>query len=196
MKEIGGAMVHESSYVDHGAEVGDGTRIWHFCHVMSGAVIGKNCNIGQNVVVLGGATIGDGVKVQNNVSIYTGVHIADDAFIGPSAVFTNVINPRSFVPRKHEFKPTNVGRGASIGANATVVCGNNIGDYALVAAGSVVTRDIAAFELVIGSPAKRTGWVSRAGHKLNFDADGHAICPQTGEKYLLRNGKVELHEND
>ncbi len=196
MKEIGGAMVHESSYVDHGAEVGDGTRIWHFCHVMSGAVIGKNCNIGQNVVVLGGATIGDGVKVQNNVSIYTGVHIADDAFIGPSAVFTNVINPRSFVPRKHEFKSTNVGRGASIGANATVVCGNNIGDYALVAAGSVVTRDIAAFELVIGSPAKRTGWVSRAGHKLNFDADGHAICPQTGEKYLLRNGKVELHEND
>lgn len=175
-------FVHPSSFVDAGAVVGAGTKIWHFSHVMSGAVIGERCNLGQNVVVMSGTRLGNNVKVQNNVSIYEGVTLEDDVFCGPSCVFTNVLNPRSHVSRKHEYRPTLVGRGASIGANATVVCGVSLGQYAFVGAGAVVTRDVPAFALVVGSPARQIGWMCQCGERLKI-ADHAARCGVCGASY-------------
>ena len=187
-----GVFVHESSYVDEGCFIGKGTKIWHFSHIMSGCQIGENCNIGQNVVVSPGVVLGSNCKVQNNVSIYTGVRCGDDVFLGPSMVFTNVINPRSAVSRKDEYKDTFIRRGASVGANATIVCGNTLGEYCLIGAGSVVTKDVPAYALMVGNPARRVGWVSRHGEKLRFDKDGFATCPATGEKYQLVNDLCQL----
>lgn len=183
---------HESSYVDEGCTIGAGTHIWHFSHVMSGACIGENCNIGQNVVISPDVVLGNGCKVQNNVSVYTGVICEEDVFLGPSMVFTNVINPRAHVSRKHEYRRTLLKRGCSIGANATIVCGHTIGEYALIGAGAVVTRDIKDYALVVGNPARQIGWVSRYGCKLVFDTDNNAVCPETGEKYHLEDGEVKL----
>lgn len=183
-------FVHESSYVDDGCTIGKGTKIWHFSHVMSGCIIGENCNLGQNVVVSPGVVLGNNVKVQNNVSIYTGVICDDDVFLGPSMVFTNVINPRSAVSRKDQYLKTKVGKGASIGANATIVCGHNIGEFAFIGAGAVVTKDVPAYALVVGNPSKQTGWMSTHGHKLNFDENGIALCPESNEKYRLQNNSV------
>ena len=183
-------LIHPTAVIDEGCTIGEGTRIWHFSHVMHGARVGKSCNIGQNVVISPGAIVGDRVKIQNNVSVYTGVTVEDDAFLGPSCVFTNVINPRSFISRKDEFRPTIVRRGASIGANATIVCGNEIGEYAMVGAGAVVTKDVPPYSLWVGNPARQAGWVSRAGHKLDFK-DGMAVCPETGTHYRLADGRVE-----
>ncbi|HVZ57441.1 MAG TPA: acyltransferase [Chitinophagaceae bacterium] len=185
-------FVHPSSVVDPGAEIGEGTRIWHFCHLSGTCRVGTHCNLGQNIFIDQGVIIGNRVKIQNNVSVYNGVTIEDEVFLGPSVVFTNVLNPRSFIERKHEFRKTLVRRGATVGANATVVCGVEIGEYALVGAGAVVTRDVPAFALVTGNPARPSGWVSRAGLKLQFDPDGRANCPQTQEAYLLHNGRVTL----
>lgn len=181
---------HPSAIVDDGAIVGAGTRIWHFCHIMPGASIGRNCILGQNVFVDNKVSIGNGVKIQNNVSVYNGVLVEDDVFLGPSMVFTNVINPRSFIERKTEFRQTVVRRGATIGANATIVCGVEIGTYAMVGAGSVVTRDVLPFSLVVGNPARERGWVSKAGHRLQFDGS-EAVCPGTGECYRLINSRVQ-----
>lgn len=181
---------HETAVIDPGCTIGEGTRIWHFCHIMEGCSIGNNCNIGQNVVVSPGVVLGNGVKVQNNVSIYTGVTCDDDVFLGPSCVFTNVINPRSFISRKDEYLQTHIGKGASIGANATIVCGNSIGSYALVGAGAVVTRPVPPFALVVGNPARQLGWVSKYGHKLDFDYNGRASCPESGERYRFSDGVV------
>lgn len=181
---------HPTAVLDEGCQVGPGTRIWHFCHLMPGCTIGANCVLGQNVMVAPNVTLGDGVKVQNNVSLYTGVTCEDDVFIGPSAVFTNVLNPRSFVERKSEFRPTLLRRGASIGANATILCGTTIGQYALVGAGAVVLRDVPDYALVVGNPARQTGWVSRLGHRLKFDGAGEAVCPESGEGYVLREEQV------
>ncbi len=172
--------IHESSYVDDGAVVGTGTRIWHFCHVMGGAVIGEGCSLGQNVVVMNGVRIGNNVKIQNNVSIYEGVELEDDVFCGPSMVFTNVMNPRSAVSRKHEYRRTLVRRGASIGANATIVCGATLGEYCFVGAGAVVTRDVPAYALVTGVPARRTGWMCACGERLPADP---AECAACGRRY-------------
>lgn len=183
-------LIHPTAIIDEGCTIGEGTRIWHFSHVMHGARVGKSCNIGQNVVISPGAIVGDRVKIQNNVSVYTGVTVEDDAFLGPSCVFTNVINPRSFISRKDEFRPTIVRRGASIGANATIVCGNEIGEYAMIGAGAVVTKDVPPYSLWVGNPARQAGWVSRAGHKLDFN-DGMAVCPETGAHYRLTDGRVE-----
>ena len=183
-------MIHETAVVDEVCRIGSGSKVWHFSHLMSGAVLGENCNIGQNVFIASGVTLGNGVKVQNNVSIYEGVTCEDEVFLGPSMVFTNVVNPRSAVCRKDAFAPTHVGRGATIGANATVVCGHNIGAYALVGAGAVVTKDVPPFALMVGNPAHQTGWVSRRGCKLVFDEAGEATCPESGEKYRLENGEV------
>ncbi len=176
-------FVHPSSYVDAGATIGAGTRIWHFCHIMPGACIGRNCILGQSVFVGPRVQIGDGVKIQNNVSVYEGVVLEDEVFIGPSAVFTNVINPRSFIERKEEFRTTIVRRGATIGANATIVCGIEIGPYAFVGAGSVVTSNVPAFALVYGVPARLQGWISKAGARLHFDNKGTAQCPIDGSLY-------------
>ncbi len=184
-------QAHETAVIDDGCIIGEGTRIWHFSHIMSGAVIGKDCNIGQNVVVSPGVTLGHNVKVQNNVSIYTGVTCEDDVFLGPSCVFTNVLNPRSAISRKDQYRKTLVRKGATIGANATVVCGHTIGEYALIGAGSVVTKDVPAYALVIGNPARQDGWVSEYGHRLQFDSEGIAICPESGDRYLLKSGIVE-----
>lgn len=181
--------IHETAVVDDGARIGSGSKVWHFCHVMPRARIGSNCNLGQNVFVANGVIIGNGVKIQNNVSVYDGVIIDDDAFIGPSAVFTNVNNPRSFIERKDEFQATRVGKGASIGANATIVCGNKIGAYALVGAGSVVTKDVPPYAQVVGNPATITGWRSEAGALLEF-VDHHARCPITDELYEIINETV------
>jgi UDP-2-acetamido-3-amino-2,3-dideoxy-glucuronate N-acetyltransferase len=181
---------HASAIIDAGCAIGAGTRIWHFCHVMGGCTIGERCILGQNVFIATGVVLGNGVKVQNNVSLYTGVICEDDVFIGPSAVFTNVINPRSFLERKHEFRNTLVRSGASIGANATILCGVTIGAYALIGAGAVVTKDVADYALMTGNPARRTGWVSRYGQRLNFDADGHAVCPEGGDHYRMEDGVV------
>lgn len=183
-------LIHPTAVIDEGCTIGEGTRIWHFSHVMHGARVGKSCNIGQNVVISPGAIVGDRVKIQNNVSVYTGVTVEDDAFLGPSCVFTNVINPRSFISRKDEFRPTIVRRGASIGANATIVCGNEIGEYAMVGAGAVVTKDVPPYSLWVGNPARQAGWVSRTGHKLDFN-NGMAVCPETGAHYRLADGRVE-----
>ena len=187
---MGDYFKHESAYVDANCEIGDGTKIWHFSHIMSDCSIGKGCNIGQNVVISPKVILGSNVKIQNNVSVYTGVICEDDVFLGPSMVFTNVINPRSHVTRKDQYKPTIIRRGAYVGANATVVCGNEIGSSALIGAGSVVTKPVAAYALVVGNPARQIGWVSEYGHRLHFDAAGKAECPETGQLYALCEGEV------
>ncbi len=183
-------FAHETAVVDEGCDIGEGTKIWHFSHVMTGCRLGRNCNIGQNVVISPDVVLGCNVKVQNNVSIYTGVICEDDVFLGPSMVFTNVINPRSAVNRKSEYLRTVVRKGATIGANATIVCGHDIGEYAFIGAGAVVTREVPAYALVIGNPARQTGWMSEYGHKLVFDSEGVAVCPEKGDKYILRDGRV------
>ena len=183
-------FVHDTAIVDEDCLIGSNTKIWHFSHIMSHCVIGKGCNIGQNVVISPDVIIGDGVKIQNNVSIYTGVTCEDDVFIGPSAVFTNVINPRSAICRKDQFLLTPIGKGATIGANATIVCGNKIGAYAMIGAGAVVTHDIPPYALVVGNPARQIGWVSEYGHRLDFDEAGFAICKESGQKYQLLNDKI------
>jgi UDP-2-acetamido-3-amino-2,3-dideoxy-glucuronate N-acetyltransferase len=184
-------FAHPTSVIDEGSEISAGTKIWHFSHVMSGCIIGENCNIGQNVVISPGVVLGVNVKIQNNVSVYTGVICEDDVFLGPSMVFTNVINPRSAINRRGEYSRTLVKKGASIGANATVVCGNNIGSFALVGAGAVITKDVADYALVVGNPAKQIGWVSEYGHRLNFGADGIALCMESGQTYSLVENKVK-----
>jgi UDP-2-acetamido-3-amino-2,3-dideoxy-glucuronate N-acetyltransferase len=183
-------FVHESSYVDAPCQIGKGTKIWHFSHIMKNSVIGENCNIGQNVVVSTDVQLGNNVKIQNNVSVYTGVICEDDVFLGPSMVFTNVINPRSGVIRKEEYMKTIVKKGASIGANATIVCGNNIGKYAFIGAGSVVTKEVPDYALMVGNPSKNIGWMSEFGERLNFDSTGIAICETTGLRYRLSNNLV------
>lgn len=183
-------FAHETAVIDDGCQIGTGTRIWHFSHIMTGCTIGRDCSIGQNVVISPEVRIGNRVKIQNNVSVYTGVICEDDVFLGPSAVFTNVINPRSAVVRKNEYKPTFVRKGATIGANATIVCGITLGEYSFIGAGAVVTKDIPAYALVVGNPARQTGWMSEFGHKLKFNPEGVAICPESQEKYRLENGKV------
>lgn len=185
-------FAHPTAVIDENCIIGDGTKIWHFSHIMSGCVIGEQCNIGQNVVISPQVVLGRNVKIQNNVSVYTGVICEDDVFLGPSMVFTNVVNPRSHVNRKNEYASTLVRKGASIGANATVVCGNEIGEYALVGAGAVITKAVKPYALVVGNPARQTGWVSRNGHKLTFNDEGVAVCPETGEKYKLKEGLVKL----
>jgi UDP-2-acetamido-3-amino-2,3-dideoxy-glucuronate N-acetyltransferase len=185
-----GYQAHETAVVDAGCVIGEGTRIWHFSHVMPEALVGKNCNIGQNVVISPKVRLGDNVKVQNNVSIYTGVICEDDVFLGPSCVFTNILNPRSAINRKESYLPTLVRKGASIGANATVICGITIGDYAMIGAASLVLKDVPPFALMIGNPARQAGWVSKAGYRLKFDDSGIAVCPETGEKYRLEAGAV------
>jgi len=182
---------HESAVIDQGSTIGRGTKIWHFSHIMPTSIIGEDCNIGQNVVVSPGVVLGNNVKVQNNVSIYTGVTCEDYVFLGPSMVFTNVINPRSAIIRREEFMKTNVGKGASIGANATIVCGNNIGSYSLIGAGSVVTKEVLPFALVVGNPAKQIGWVSEYGHRLNFDKNNFAVCLKSKERYRIENNSVK-----
>jgi UDP-2-acetamido-3-amino-2,3-dideoxy-glucuronate N-acetyltransferase len=184
-------FAHETAIIDANCTIGEGTKIWHFSHIMSHCVIGDACNIGQNVVISPEVVLGRNVKIQNNVSVYTGVICEDDVFLGPSMVFTNVINPRSHVNRKNEYAQTIVRKGASIGANATVVCGNEIGEYALIGAGAVITKAVKPFALVVGNPAKQIGWVSVNGHKLDFDASGKAHCPETGTLYMLENSFVK-----
>jgi UDP-2-acetamido-3-amino-2,3-dideoxy-glucuronate N-acetyltransferase len=184
-----GALIHVSSYVDDGAVVGRGTKIWHFCHVLAGTVIGENCSIGQNVMIGPQVKVGSGCKIQNNVSLYDGVELADDVFCGPSCVFTNVNNPRANVSRKDEFRNTPVGRGASIGANATIVCGRSLGEYCFIGAGAVVTKNVLSFALMVGNPARRVGWMSRSGEKLGKDL----VCPRNGERYTLRpSGELQI----
>lgn len=182
-------FAHETAVIDEGCEIGNGTRIWHFSHVMSNCKIGEHCNLGQNVVISPEVVLGNNVKVQNNVSIYTGVVCDDDVFLGPSMVFTNVTNPRSAVNRRGQYATTHVGKGASIGANATIVCGHDIGKYAFIGAGAVVTKTVPDYALVIGNPARHAGWMSEYGHRLNF-VDGVAICPESNEKYALNNNQV------
>lgn len=183
-------FAHETAVIDEGCKIGKGTKIWHFSHVMKDSEIGENCNIGQNVVISPGVKLGRNVKVQNNVSIYTGVICEDDVFLGPSMVFTNIINPRSAIVRKDQYASTIVEKGASIGANATIVCGNKIGAYSFIGAGAVVTKEVKPYALVIGNPARQTGWMSEFGHKLAFDKSGFAACPESGQKYRLEEGKV------
>ena len=187
-------QAHETAIIDEDCRIGDGTKIWHFSHIMSHCVIGENCNIGQNVVVSPDVVLGKNVRIQNNVSVYTGVVCEDDVFLGPSMVFTNVINPRSFISRKDEFRQTLVCKGASIGANATIVCGHKIGAYAMIGAGAVITKDVKPYALVVGNPAKQIGWVSEHGMKLEFDNNGYATCPETGQRYQLQNDFVKRIE--
>lgn len=184
------SYIHPSAVVDEGAELGAGVRVWHFCHLMKGCRIGAGSSLGQNVFVAANVVLGKNVKVQNNVSIYEGVVCEDDVFLGPSMVFTNVINPRSALSRKEEYRKTVVRRGATIGANATIVCGNEIGAYAFIGAGAVITKQVPAYALFTGNPARQTGWMSEAGHRLEFDIVGKAQCPETGEGYFLNNGSV------
>jgi UDP-2-acetamido-3-amino-2,3-dideoxy-glucuronate N-acetyltransferase len=184
-------FVHETAVVDEGCVIGNGTKIWHFSHLMTGCELGENCNLGQNVVVSPKVKLGNNVKVQNNVSIYTGVICEDDVFLGPSMVFTNVTNPRSAVNRRGEYESTVVGTGASIGANATIVCGHDIGHHAFIGAGSVVTKDVPPYALLVGNPARQIGWMSEFGHRLEFDDQGRAECPESKEKYVLENGSVK-----
>jgi UDP-2-acetamido-3-amino-2,3-dideoxy-glucuronate N-acetyltransferase len=184
-------FAHETAVIDPNSSIGEDTKVWHFSHIMKNATLGKGCNVGQNVVVSPGVILGDNVKVQNNVSIYTGVICEDDVFLGPSMVFTNVINPRSAIIRRDEFVQTKVGKGASIGANATIVCGNDIGTYSLVGAGAVITKEVPPYALVVGNPAKQIGWVSEYGHRLDFDANGKASCHESKEEYLLENNSVK-----
>jgi UDP-2-acetamido-3-amino-2,3-dideoxy-glucuronate N-acetyltransferase len=187
-----GYFAHETAVIDEGCSIGEGTKIWHFSHIMPNCTLGEKCNIGQNVVVSPDVVLGNNVKVQNNVSIYTGVICEDDVFLGPSMVFTNVMNPRSAVNRRDQYSKTVVKRGASIGANATIVCGNDIGEYAFIGAGSVVTKEVPDFALVVGNPARQIGWMSTYGHRLEFDVNGNASCPESNEQYKLENGKVRL----
>ncbi|GGB08656.1 acyltransferase [Puia dinghuensis] len=183
-------FAHATAVIDEGCSIGAGTRIWHFSHVMPDCTIGEKCNIGQNVVISPQVILGNNVKVQNNVSIYTGVICADDVFLGPSMVFTNVINPRSAVVRKDQYRQTHVKKGASIGANATIVCGNDIGEYAMIGAGAVVTKSVPAYALIVGNPGRQIGWVSEYGHRLTFDEKGMAECPETKQQYQLKDNKV------
>lgn len=184
-------FAHETAVLDAGCTIGEGTKIWHFSHIMAGCTIGKGCNIGQNVVVSPEVVLGDNCKVQNNVSIYTGVICEDDVFLGPSMVFTNVTNPRSAVNRKSVYRKTRVGRGATIGANATIVCGHDIGAFAFIGAGAVVTKTVSPYALVVGNPARQIGWMSEFGHRLEFDNQGIAVCPESGDRYQLREGAIE-----
>jgi len=184
-------FAHETAVVDEGCVIGEGTKIWHFSHIMPNCEIGERCNIGQNVVISPEVVLGKNVKVQNNVSIYTGVICEDDVFLGPSMVFTNVMNPRSAVNRRDQYSKTVVKKGASIGANATIVCGNDIGEFAFIGAGSVVTKEVPAFALVVGNPARQIGWMSEYGHRLTFDENGRAVCPESNESYQLTDGKVK-----
>lgn len=183
-------FVHDTALVDAGCTIGEGTKIWHFSHIMPGAVLGKNCNVGQNVVISPEVVLGNNVKVQNNVSIYTGVICEDDVFLGPSCVFTNVVNPRSAVNRRGSYAKTTVKKGATIGANATIVCGHDIGEYAFIGAGAVVTKNVPPYALLVGNPARHIGWMSEFGHRLEFDSTGLAVCPESNEKYRLENGNV------
>lgn len=189
-------QAHETAVIDDGCIIGAGTRIWHFTHIMNGAVIGRDCNIGQNVVISPGVTLGRNVKVQNNVSLYTGVTCEDDVFLGPSCVFTNILNPRSAIPRKDKYVKTVVKKGASIGANATIICGHTIGEYALIGAGAVVTKDVPPYALVLGNPARQDGWVSESGHRLIFDVRGIALCPESKDSYILKDGSVSKIERE
>ncbi len=183
-------FVHPSSFIDNGCFIGKGTKIWHFSHIMSNCIIGENCNIGQNVVVSPDVVLGNNCRVQNNVSIYTGVICEEDVFLGPSMVFTNVVNPRSAISRKNEYKQTYVEKGATIGANATIVCGNRIGSFAFIGAGAVITKDVKPYALVVGNPARQIGWISEYGNRLHFSADGIAVCPESNERYILVDGVV------
>ena len=183
-------FAHPTAVVDEGCNIGPGVKICHFCHIMPGCIIGENCNLGQNVVISPKVILGKNVRVQNNVSIYEGVICEDDVFLGPSMVFTNVINPRSAVSRKNEYKQTLVRKGASIGANATIVCGNEIGEYAFIGAGAVITKPVPAYALVVGNPAKQIGWMSEYGHRLKFNEKGLALCDETKESYILENNRV------
>lgn len=183
-------FAHETAVIDNDCKIGKGTKIWHFSHIMKDSEIGEGCNIGQNVVVSPGVKLGKNVKVQNNVSIYTGVVCEDDVFLGPSMVFTNIINPRSAVVRKDSYAKTIVEKGASIGANATIICGNKIGAFSFIGAGAVVTKEVKPYSLVVGNPAKQTGWMSEYGHRLTFDKNGIAVCPESSETYTLKDGKV------
>ena len=185
-------FAHETAVIDSACIIGNGTKIWHFSHIMTGCIIGESCNIGQNVVISPKVVLGKNVKIQNNVSVYTGVICEDDVFLGPSMVFTNVINPRSHINRKNEFSQTLVRKGVSIGANATIICGNEIGEYAMIGAGAVITKPVKAFSLMVGNPAKQIGWVSKNGYKLQFDSNNDAICPETGQLYKLKNNEVIL----
>lgn len=184
-------FAHETAIVDDGCEIGEGTKIWHFSHVMTDCKIGKGCNIGQNVVISPQVVLGNNVKIQNNVSIYTGVTCGDDVFLGPSCVFTNVVNPRSSVNRRGQYSKTHVGNGASIGANATIVCGHDIGEFAFIGAGAVVTKNVPAYALLVGNPARQMGWMSEYGHRLQFDANGKATCEESGQVYELKDGAVK-----
>lgn len=184
-------FVHESAIIDKGAQIGEGVKIWHFSHIMSNCILGDKCNIGQNVVISPGVILGKNVKVQNNVSIYEGVTCDDDVFLGPSMVFTNVLNPRSAVNRRGQYSKTHVGKGASIGANATIVCGHDIGAFAFIGAGAVVTKTVAPYALVVGNPAKQLGWVSEFGHRLDFDQNGNAVCEESKQLYHLENNSVK-----
>jgi UDP-2-acetamido-3-amino-2,3-dideoxy-glucuronate N-acetyltransferase len=186
-----GYFAHESAIVDEGCQIGEGTKIWHFSHIMSNCVIGDNCNIGQNVVVSPEVVLGNNVKIQNNVSIYTGVTCEDDVFLGPSMVFTNVINPRSAVNRRGQYSKTLVKKGVSIGANATIVCGHDIGEYAFIGAGAVVTKAVPSYALIVGNPGRQIGWMSEFGHRLEFDKNGLAICSESNESYQLKNNEVK-----
>lgn len=181
---------HETAIIDEGCTIGEGTKIWHFSHIMPGCTLGRGCNIGQNVVVSPDVVLGNNVKVQNNVSIYTGVTCDDDVFLGPSCVFTNVTNPRSGVNRRGQYAKTHVGKGASIGANATIVCGHDIGQYAFIGAGAVVTKNVPDYALLVGNPARQLGWMSEYGHRLKFDASGKATCEESGQVYELKDGAV------
>lgn len=183
-------FAHETAVIDDGCEIGSGTKIWHFSHIMNGCVLGERCNIGQNVVISSGVKLGNNVKVQNNVSVYTGVVCADDVFLGPSCVFTNVVNPRSSINRKSEYATTRVGKGATIGANATIICGHDIGEYAFIGAGAVVTKNVPPYALIVGNPARQIGWMSEYGHRLNFNSDNIATCPESKEHYRLKDGVV------
>ena len=186
----GKPFIHETAVIDEPCSIGAGSKVWHFSHIMKDAVLGNDCNLGQNVVISPRVTLGNNVKVQNNVSIYTGVICEDDVFLGPSMVFTNIVNPRSAVVRKDKYVKTHVQKGASIGANATVVCGNTIGSFAMVGAGAVITKDVSPYALVVGNPAKQIGWVSEYGHRLEFDESGKATCEESGQEYLLENDEV------
>ncbi len=189
--EVKDYFAHETAVIDQGSKIANGVKIWHFSHIMENCEIGENCNIGQNVVISPGVILGCNVKVQNNVSIYTGVICEDDVFLGPSMVFTNVVNPRSAVNRRGSYSKTIVRKGATIGANATIVCGHNIGEFAFIGAGAVVTKEVLPYALVVGNPARQTGWMSEYGHKLKFNSEGFAKCPESGERYQLKEGLVK-----
>ena len=183
-------FAHPTAVIDEGCQIGEGTKIWHFSHLMAGCILGENCNIGQNVVISPAVILGNNVKVQNNVSVYTGVICDDDVFLGPSCVFTNVVNPRSGIDRRGAFVRTHIGKGATIGANATIICGHDIGAYAFIGAGAVVTKKVPPYALLVGNPARQTGWMSEYGHRLHFDAKGMAVCPESGQEYRIERNNV------